>query len=97
MDPFCQLYFMFVYVMLSCLFFAAGKGLTSWFLVVCVFLSFSHMCMDTHKVRLAPLNMFKSSSILLTFPMWCFFCGSFFLFLFHVCLCCVLCLFFATL
>ena len=39
MDPFCYLCFMFVFVMLSCLFLAAlwspaGKGLTSWVLFV---------------------------------------------------------------
>ena len=48
---FCYLYFMFVFVMLSCLFLAAlrssaGKELTSWLpCVLCflVILSFSHM------------------------------------------------------
>ena len=40
------------------------------------------------KVRLVPLNMFKPSSIffLLTVQRRCFFCGSFVLFMFHVCL-----------
>ena len=49
MDPFCYLYFMFVFYMMSFLFLAAlwspaGKGLTSWhFCDVFVLLSLSHM------------------------------------------------------
>ena len=42
MNPLCYLCFMFIFVMLSCLFLAAlcspaGKGLTSWFSCMCVF------------------------------------------------------------
>ena len=37
-------------------------------------------------VKLTPLNMFKPfSDFLLTVSMWCFFCGSFLLFMFYVC------------
>ena len=51
MDPFGYLCFLFIFVMLSCLFLTAlsspaGKGLRSWLsLVLCflVFLSLSHM------------------------------------------------------
>ena len=37
------------------------------------------------RVRMVPSNMFKPSSNVLTD--WCFFCGSFLLFVFRVCLC----------
>ena len=52
MNPLCYLYFMFIFVMLSCLFLAAvcspaGKKLTSWFSCACVcflvFLSLFYM------------------------------------------------------
>ena len=46
------------------------------------------ICLDLHqklRVRLIPLNMFKPLSIvLLMIPRWCFFCGCFLLFMFHV-------------
>ena len=49
-------------------------------------LSFCHN-IQSSRVRLAPLNMFKpASDFLLTVPMRCFFSGSFMLFVFHVCL-----------
>ena len=41
------------------------------------------------RVRLVPLNMFKpSSNLLLIVPRRRFFCRSFWLFMFHVCICC---------
>ena len=40
------------------------------------------------RVRLVQLNMFTpSSNFLLAVPRWCFFCGSFLLFVVRVCLC----------
>ena len=47
----------------------------------CIFKYFSSLCEPCK-------HMFKPSSnyFLLTVPMWCFFCGSFLLFTFHVCL-----------
>ena len=43
------------------------------------------------RIRFVLLNMFKPSSILLlTVLRGCFFCGSFLLFMFHVCLCYVI-------
>ena len=50
------------------------------------------------KVSLASLNMFKPfCDILLTIPRRYFFCGSFLLFIFHVCLYYTSCLFLAAL
>ena len=49
-----------------------------------------NICVSTSELRvwLVPLNMFKSSSnFLMTVPRWCFFCGSFLLFMFYVSLC----------
>ena len=48
MDPFCYLCFMFVFVVLSCLFLAAfrspaGKGMTSYFSCMRCFLVFCHI------------------------------------------------------
>ena len=51
---------------------------------------FSHMGLAPHRnirVRLIPRNMFKpSSNYLLTVSIRCFFCGSFLIFMFYVCL-----------
>ena len=70
-----------------------GKGWPLDSLGCCVFITFPYVSWSTSelRVRLVPLNMFKpSSNFLLIFyhiPKWCCFCGSFLLFVFHVCLC----------
>ena len=74
MDPFCYLCFVFIFVMLTCLFLAAsgspaGKWLTSWLsCVLCflVLLSLSHM---VFKVRYGTwLNRFLIFAFLSTLP-----------------------------
>ena len=69
MDRFCSLCFMFVGVVMLCLFFvalwsSAGKGLTSWLSCVLCFVTFPNVSWSTSesRVRLAPLNRFKPSS-----------------------------------
>ena len=89
--------YLFVCVMLSCLFLAAcssytEKGLTSWLSCVlcCLMILSLSRCFLVHiriKDEIGTFNMFKSSSVfLLTIPRWCFFFVSFLIFMFHVCL-----------